>query len=67
MWNFLELGSETVILSPSSETIDVIPQFLNLESQSVVAVFHFSMSQTKDISSRSVYNIFDVVSDWGGV
>ena len=25
------------------------------------------MSQTLDISSRSVYNIFDVVSDWGGV
>ena len=55
-----------MILSPSSEKVDVPPMF-DRHSPSVIAVFHLSMNQTVDISSRSVYNIFDVVSEWGGV
>ena len=53
-------------MSPSSES-EFYPGALFQQEEHVLLALQYGLSKNKNVSSRTVYNLFDLVSDLGGI
>ena len=65
--NPYETEKESLFLTISSDQSLINPEFVSNHEPDVVAVFHMSLTNSKYSSHRAVYNLFDFVSDIGGI